>query len=648
MSAIAEKFHANFYDTDIREFIDIVSKNLNVTFIVSPDVQGLISVRSYNALDDQQYYQFFLSVLDIYGYSVIPMDNGMFKVVRSANAKSSGAPVTTSHLQAQGDEIITRILSLQNVPVLELAPLLSQLNDNSGVGTISPYAPSNTLLMTGRASVINRLADLVIRVDSDGQQNQDVIPLRNASADDLANVLKSLYQPGGQQAAQLPAASARITADTRTNSIIVSGPLNARQRIRQLVARLDGDAVDSDNTQVIALNYAKAENLVNVLNGVSQKLTKKESSTRGAAPMSSAPQQIASGGMLPGTANGDFNLVADEQTNSLILTASPAIRKSIENVIRKLDVARSQVLVEAIIVEVQDGDGLNLGIQWANRKVGGQQFTKTGLPVFSSASDFDRLEKTGSIASNTALSAFNGVTMGFFRGDWGVLLSALSSNAKNDILSTPSIVTLDNKEASMNVGQDVPVLSGSQTTAADNVFNTVSRKTVGTKLKVTPQINEAGTVQLEIEQEVSSVDASSTGSSLGPTFNTRTIQNAVMVRSGETVVLGGLIHNTSSESESRVPLLGDIPYIGNLFRYRSVENTRRNLMVFIRPTILQEGNIYRDMSLKRYQETNSDLGKRVKENRYELIKPKNLTLPQLNSTSPADSSSGKSPFRDSR
>ena len=641
---MATTYSASFNETDIREFIDIVSKNLNTTILVSPDVQAKISVTSYNTLDDKQYYQFFLSVLDIYGYSVIPMDNGIYKVIRSSATKSSGAPLANNRQAAQGDEIITRVIGLQNVPVQELAPLLSQLNDTSGVGNVFPYVPSNTLLMTGRAYAINRLVDLVTRVDNDGQQNQDVIPLRNASASDLADVLKNLYQASGQP----PATLARISADARTNSIIVSGVITARQRIRQLIARLDGDAVGRDNTQVISLNYAKAENLVNVLTGVSQKLSTKKTSNGSTAQAGNAPLQIASGGMLPGASNSDVNIVADEQTNSLILTAPPALRTSLEKVIRQLDVARSQVLVEAIIVEVQDGDGLNFGIQWSNRNVGGQQFTRSGLPIFSSADNFAALDKTGSVPANSALGGVNGVAMGFFRGDWGVLLSALSSNAKNDILSTPSIVTLDNKEASMNVGQDVPVLSGSQTTAADNVFNTVSRKTVGTKLKVTPQINEGGAIQLEIEQEVSSIDPTSTNAALGPTFNTRTIQNAVMVRSGETVVLGGLIHNTSSESESKVPVLGDIPYVGNLFRYRSVENSRRNLMVFIRPTILQQDQTYQQISAKRYQDTADAMSVRAEENRYELIKPKTLTLPPLNQSERSVPAVRKPPFRELR
>ncbi|CAD5877914.1 general secretion pathway protein D [Escherichia coli] len=207
-------------------------------------------------------------------------------------------------------------------------------------------------------------------------------------------------------------------------------------------------------------------------------------------------------------------------------------------------------------------------------------------------------------------SAYNGMAAGFFNGDWGVLLTALASNNKNDILATPSIVTLDNKLASFNVGQDVPVLSGSQTTSGDNVFNTVERKTVGTKLKVTPQVNEGDAVLLEIEQEVSSVDSSS-NSTLGPTFNTRTIQNAVLVKTGETVVLGGLLDDFSKEQVSKVPLLGDIPLVGQLFRYTSTERAKRNLMVFIRPTIIRDDDVYRSLSKEKYTRYRQEQQQRI-------------------------------------
>lgn len=580
----AADFTANFKETDIKEFINTVSKNLNKTILIDPAVQGNISVKSYDILNEDQYYQFFLSVLDIYGYAVVPMDNGLLKVVRTANAKAAGIPLADKGKPGRGDEIITRVISLNNVPVRELAPLLRQLNDSTGVGNVVHYEPANALLLTGRASVVNRLIDLVERVDMMGYQQRETVKLRYGSASEMAKLVNDLVreESKGQSANIL---QAKVVADERTNTLVVSGPEGVRRHAVKLINQLDQNDVNQGNTKVFYLRYAKADKIVPVLTGISKEL--KEGKAAEAAPAASKPMSIT----------------ADEQTNSIVITAQPDVMQSLEQVIAKLDIRRAQVLVEAIIVEVQDGNGLNLGIQWSNNQVGGTQFTGTGAPISKVAAGVRQYQRDGVISSDNPLtdtmSTFNGMAAGFFKGDWNVLLTALATSNKNDILATPSIVTLDNKEASFNVGQEVPSLSGSQTTSGDNVFNSVVYKTVGTKLKVTPQVNEGDSVLMEIEQEVSSVDTS-TNSSLGPTFNTRTIHNAVLVRTGETVVLGGLLDDSTKESKSKVPLLGDIPWVGNLFRYTNTESSKRNLMVFIRPTIIRDDDIYTSLSNQKY------------------------------------------------
>lgn len=583
----AERYSANFKDADIREFIDTVSQNIGKTILIDPSVQGSISVRSYDDFDDAGYYQFFLSVLDIYGYSITTMDNGILKVVRSASLKNAPGLDGDSARPRVGDEIVTRVVTLKYVPARDLAPLLRQMTEGSSVGNVVHYEASNALMLTGKASLVNRLLEVVRKVDVMGEQQRQLIPLHFASASDLAEVLTNLIQEESRDKPTqwlIP----KVVADKRTNTLILSGPPHIRQRMTSLIASLDKEQQNQGNTRVFYLKYAKANKLVDVLTGVSEKITGEEQN-----------KPTSQGNNRP-----DISISADEQTNSLVITAEQGVMTQLEQVISRLDIRRAQVLVEAIIVEVQDGRGLNLGVQWINKNVGMQQFTGTTLPVFNAAVGAKKYEKSGSISTDNpvydALSNFNGLAAGFFDGNWGVLLSALSSDSKNDILSTPSIVTLDNKEASFNVGQDVPVLSGSQTTSGDNVFNTVERKTVGTKLKVTPQINEGDAVLMEIEQEVSSVDSSSGSSSLGPTFNTRTIQNAVLVKSGETVVLGGLIDDATKEQISKVPVLGDIPLLGQLFRYTSTNKAKRNLMVFIRPTIIRDDDIYRSLSSEKY------------------------------------------------
>ncbi|OSL45779.1 general secretion pathway protein D [Escherichia coli H605] len=594
-----EQYGANFNNADIRQFVEIVSQHLGKTILIDPSVQGTISVRSNDTFSQQEYYQFFLSILDLYGYSVITLDNGFLKVVRSANVKTSPGMIADSYRPGIGDELVTRIVPLENVPARDLAPLLRQMMDGGSVGNVVHYEPSNVLILTGRASTINKLIEVIKRVDVIGTEKQQIIHLEYASAEDLAEILNQLISESHGKS-QMPALlSAKIVADKRTNSLIISGPEKARQRITSLLKTLDVEESEEGNTRVYYLKYAKATNLVEVLTGVSEKLKDEKGNARKPSS-SSAMDNVA--------------ITADEQTNSLVITADQSVQEKLATVIARLDIRRAQVLVEAIIVEVQDGNGLNLGVQWANKNVGAQQFTNTGLPIFNAAQGVADYKKNGGITSaNPAwdmFSAYNGMAAGFFNGDWGVLLTALASNNKNDILATPSIVTLDNKLASFNVGQDVPVLSGSQTTSGDNVFNTVERKTVGTKLKVTPQVNEGDAVLLEIEQEVSSVDSSS-NSTLGPTFNTRTIQNAVLVKTGETVVLGGLLDDFSKEQVSKVPLLGDIPLVGQLFRYTSTERAKRNLMVFIRPTIIRDDDVYRSLSKDKYTRYRQEQQQRI-------------------------------------
>ena len=624
-----EQYGANFNNADIRQFVEIVGQHLGKTILIDPSVQGTISVRSNDTFSQQEYYQFFLSILDLYGYSVITLDNGFLKVVRSANVKTSPGMIADSSRPGVGDELVTRIVPLENVPARDLAPLLRQMMDAGSVGNVVHYEPSNVLILTGRASTINKLIEVIKRVDVIGTEKQQIIHLEYASAEDLAEILNQLISESHGKS-QMPALlSAKIVADKRTNSLIISGPEKARQRITSLLKSLDVEESEEGNTRVYYLKYAKATNLVEVLTGVSEKLKDEKGNSR--KPSStSAMDNVA--------------ITADEQTNSLVITADQSVQEKLATVIARLDIRRAQVLVEAIIVEVQDGNGLNLGVQWANKNVGAQQFTNTGLPVFNAAQGVADYKKNGGITSaNPAwdmFSAYNGMAAGFFNGDWGGLLNAGTSNNKNDILATPSIVTLDNKLASFNVGQDVPVLSGSQTTSGDNVFNTVERKTVGTKLKVTPQVNEGDAVLLEIEQEVSSVDSSS-NSTLGPTFNTRTIQNAVLVKTGETVVLSGLLDDFSKEQVSKVPLLGDIPLVGQLFRYTSTERAKRNLMVFIRPTIIRDDDVYRSLSKEKYTRYRQEQQLRIDGKSKALVGSEDLPVLNentFNSHAPAPSS----------
>lgn len=582
------EFSASFKEADIQEFINTVSKNLNKTIIIDPGVQGTITVRSYDMLNEEQYYQFFLSVLDVYGFAVVDMHNGILKVVRSKDAKMAAVPVASDAEPGSGDEVVTRVVSVKNVTARDLAPLLRQLNDNAGAGSVTYYEPSNVLLMTGRAAVIKRLMEIVERVDNVGNRSVVNVPLAYASATEVVKIITELTKDTSKSA--MPAwMTANLVADERTNSVLISGEPGTRQRIVAMIKQLDREQKVQGNTKVIYLKYAKAKDLLEVLTGVSSSIESDQKKNK-------STNALREG----------VTIKSHEQTNSLLLTGAPDVIRDIENVIAQLDIRRPQVLVEAIIAEVQDADGLNLGIQWANKQAGVMQYTNTGLPITT----VTQANQNGSFDKDlsTAISSFNGIAAGFYHGNWAMLLTALSTSSKNDILATPSIVTLDNMEATFNVGQEVPVLSGSQTTSGDNIFNTVERKTVGIKLKVKPQINEGDSVLLEIEQEVSGVaeTTSSSTSNLGATFNTRTVTNAMLVGNGETVVVGGLLDKSVNGSESQVPLLGDIPLLGHLFRSKSEHVAKRNLMLFIRPSIIREDNELRRASTNKYRSFNQE------------------------------------------
>ncbi|HEJ9122401.1 TPA: type II secretion system secretin GspD [Serratia marcescens] len=572
-AARAEQFSANFKGTDIQEFINTVSKNLGKTIIIDPAVKGKVTVRSYEQLDEKQYYQFFLNVLDVYGYTVIGMPNNVLKVIAAKEGKRAALAQNGAEAIAEGDEVVMRVVPLRNIAAKDVSPILRQLNDSIGVGSVAHYEQGNALLITGRASVVNGLLELVREMDLDDGNRVETLALKHAAAPEIARMVNELFREEGKRRTA-GASSLRLVADERTNSVMIAGDDRAREHAKELIDQLDNKSVTQGNTQVIPLKYAKAQSLVEVLTGVSAGLqNEKESAAANVALLKNVV------------------IKADEQTNALIITAAPDVMRDLEAVVAKLDVRRAQVLVEAVIVEVQDGQGLNIGVQWANKYGGGTQFAGSAPGV---SPGFEN-------GMSDVFGKANGLMTGFYSGNWGVLLSAIASNNQNNILATPSIVTLDNAEAEFSVGQDVPILTGSQTTNSDNVFNTVSRKTVGIKLKVKPQINQGQSVLLQIEQEVSSVadSAGATPDSLGATFNIRTVNNTVLVDSGETVVVGGLLDKSNSELESSVPILGKIPLVGALFRSTATKASKRNLMLFIRPTIIRSTEGYARQSQRK-------------------------------------------------
>jgi len=598
------EYQPNFKNTEITEFINIVGKNLKRTIIVDPNVRGKISVRSYDLLNEEQYYQFFLNVLQVYDFAVVEMPNGILKVVRSKDAKSSNIPVVEA-TDFNGDEMITRVIPVYNVPVRELAPILRQLNDQTGGGNVVAHDPSNVMMITGRAAVVNRLVEIIERVDRAGDEEVEVIKLRFASASEMVRIIDSINNSPGKQSAG-GKSNPRVVADDRTNSLIVSGDVKARQRLINLIQRMDQELETSGNTRVIFLNYSKAEDLVKVLQGVSATI---QSESQGGGQ-----QQRRN------TNNRDVSIDSHQDSNALVITAEPDMMRSLEKVIRQLDVRRAQVQVEAIIVEVFEGDGVTLGVQLVSENGGGTQFTNgvigvgslgvalreaedTVRTVTTNSNDGGPIQTTDTTLGNltplaTLLGGANGLIAGVVKSGWGAVVQAVSTDTNSNILATPHLTTLDNEEAYFIVGQEIPIITGTSTGSNNsNPFQTVERQEVGIKLKVTPQINEGDAVQLTIEQEVSSVSGAT---SVDISINKREIKTTVIVDDGGTIVLGGLIDEDVQESISKVPLLGDIPILGHLFKTTTTSRRKRNLMVFLRPTIVRDGVTMNEISQRKY------------------------------------------------
>ena len=576
--AIADEITLNLKDADIRALISTVSKFTGKNFIIDPRVKAKVTVISANTLTPEAVYEVFLSVLQVHGYAAVTTGS-VIKIVPEVNAKQGPLPLSSKNNNYANDELITKIIRLDHVPASQLVPILRPLVPQQG--HLAAYNPTNTLIITDHAGNIKRLVKIIAGVDRPDSDELEIIPLKHASASELVRILNSLNAGGGAKDASK---KIKLAADDRTNSILVTGDRASRLRIRATITYLDTPLEDgSGNTHVIYLKYAKAENLVKILTGL-----KDQSAKSGAVKGKAAPSKVTSGSVISQNAI----IQADEETNALIITADPNTIKNLKAVIRQLDIRRAQVLVEAIIAEITTSNNKELGVGIA---VDGTNRDSGSLPA--GVSNFAGVgELLLSVASGTAPTALPaGLSFGLGNETssgvrYGALLRALQTDTNTNILSTPNIVTLDNEEAELIVGQNLPFVTGSFTgtgsTNPQNPFQTIERQDVGLTLKVTPQINEGDTVKLVLEQEVSSVIPGTVEQ--GIATRKRSIKTTVLVDDGGILILGGLIAEEVSDTESKVPLLGDIPIIGFLFRTQNTTKTKQNLMVFLRPSILRD------------------------------------------------------------
>ncbi len=580
----------NYKDADIRQVIEAVGEVTGRNFILDPRVKAQVTMLSAAPMSPDAFYEAFLSILSVYGFVAVPAGN-VIKILPDANARQVPGAESERGGGGRPDDIVTRIIAVQNVAAAQLVPILRPLIPQ--YGHLAAHPASNLLIISDRASNVDRLVRIVARIDQAADQDYEVIRLEHASASEIVKIVAALNQGAAQGGEGGGGPRITMVADERTNSVLVTGDKNERLRYRALITHLDTPLEEGGDTQVRYLRYTKAVDLA----------TKLQSQYSGSGPQAAAAKDA------PPAQRGDVSIWADESTNALIITAPPKTMKSMMTVIDKLDIRRAQVLVEAVIVEVSSDKAAELGVTWAvgdrdlNSVVGLTKFDNTTGVAGIGGAILGRGTGTGTgSGAGTAASAAsligNGVTMGVGRlGGSGLnfvaLIEALESDGSTNIIGTPVLVTLDNEEAQIQVGQQVPFVTGQYTnTGASggnttvNPFQTIQREQVGLTLKITPQINEGDAVRLKVEQEISSISPSSQAVDL--ITSNRAINTTVIVEDGGTLVLGGLIQDQVTEKQQRVPLLGRIPLLGALFRSDSTTKAKTNLMVFIKPTILRD------------------------------------------------------------
>lgn len=602
MRSYAQQVTLNLKDAEISAVVSTIADITGKNFIIDPRVKGKTTVVSSRPMSKDEAYQVFLSLLEVHGFAAIPSGK-VIKIVPDVNAKQSTTPLGSQQDPGEGDEVVTRVIDVQNISAAQLVPILRPLVPQQG--HLVAYQPTNMLIISDRAANIQRIVEIIKRMDKPSRDSEvELITLSHASSAEVVRILGTLMQQEKKDPAQAAVEQDIVmVADERTNSVLLGGDPTRRLRMRALIAHLDTPLETEGNIRVVYLKYAKAKDLVPVLTGLKTSLEEEKKAQKGKeAAQPKAPSQIE----------------ADEATNSLVITGPPDVYRSLLTVIRQLDIRRAQVSVEAIIAEISARRASELGVQWlfdgtpsGDRPVGAVNFNNG-----TSIADLGLKAYTASKASGTSVGSTptigigGGLTVGLGRFNsstfnFAALIRALEGDGSTNILSTPSLVTMDNVEAEIKVGQKVPFVTGSYTSVGaggtatpTNPFQTVNREDVGITLKVTPQVNEGDSIKMEISQEVSSISASEVDS--GTITNNRSIKTTVIAADGQTVVLGGLIDSSQLDSMQKVPLLGDLPLLGGLFRYKNSSKDKRNLMVFIRPTILRDAAVTTILTNSKY------------------------------------------------
>lgn len=588
------QYEVNFVDTDMGEFIDSVSRITGTTFIVDPRVTGKVTVRTVDRHDAEAIYDIFLAQLRAQGFAAVDLPSGSVKIVPDQAARLEPVPVENAGKQSKGsDGVATRVFNVRNAASEQMLGILKPLIDPR-VGVITPYPAANLLVVTDWRSNLERIDKLLRQLDQVSDEPLQVMPLKHASAADTAPLVTRLL------AREQGADSAQVVADPHSNALLVRGSADSRERVRALLGQLDrpSDNLHSSNTQVIYLRHANAAEVVKVLRGLGQD---------GGVP--DAPAGEGKEAPVRTASDSGVRLEYEEGANAVVMVGPDSELAAYRNIVEQLDIRRAQVVVEAIIAEVSDSSAQELGVQWlfADEKFGAGivNFGSNGVNIANiagAAASGDNKELGKLLSATTGATAGIGHFGGGF--NFAMLINALKGKSGFNLLSTPTLLTLDNAEASILVGQEVPFVTGSVTQNNANPYQTIERKEVGVKLRIKPQVNSDNSVRLDIVQEVSSIADSRAASDV--ITNKREIKTKVMVDDNGLVILGGLISDESTTSNQRVPLLGDIPVLGRLFRSDSNRNVKQNLMVFIRPRIMRDGPSLAGLSQEKYRSLQQD------------------------------------------
>ena len=588
LSQPQQRITPNFKDADITQIAEAVAAATGKNFIMDPRVRAQVTMLSATPMSPDAFYQTFLSILAVHDFIAIP-DGPVVKILPDANARQMPSIDLPDQVSATSDEIVTQVIDVKNVNAAQLVPILRPMIPQ--YGHLAAYPAGNILIISDRASNVNRMMRIIRRIDQVGDQDVEVVPLHDASAAEVVRVMNSLYQ--GAAANAEGGSPMKVVADERSNSVLISGDQNQRLRVRALIAHLDTPLESGGDTRVRYLHYSNADKIAPKLK---EQITGIAAAT---AAQGGGGAAGAGGAGNPQAAAEKNSLVwADPENNALVITAPPKVMRTIMAIIDKLDIRRPQVLVQSIIADVDVSKDAELGVNWAAFSQGSNVPAAAFVSPIGGSTIVDLAQAIENPTSVTS-SLLNGSTLGVGRigngsVDFAAVLRAIQTDTHTNVIATPSATTMDAQEAELKVAQEVPFVTGqftatgSASNGAVNPFQTIQNQEVGTILKFTPTISPEGTaVMMKLSIESSNLAATST-STTNPTTNKRTVTTNVLVEDGGVIVLGGLIQDTNTKTESKVPVLGSIPIIGLAFKTRTNTVEKSSLMIFLRPKILRD------------------------------------------------------------